>query len=132
MATAKEFLARIDEVEGVEGCLLVRDDGNVVAKTIDDAQDYASLLVITGGYAREVMSKAGFSYCRSLTFHRSGKHNLHVFPFDRYFLGVVEGPNGSHRDILDTVTYLVSRVSSSGGDSKKELAEERGSHASGS
>ena len=130
MVTAKEFVARIDEVDGVEGCLLVRDDGSVVAKTIDDAQSYASLLVITGGYAREVMSKAGFSYCRFLTFHRSGKHNLHVFPFDRYFLGVVESPGGSPRDMLDTVSYLVSRVSSSGGDSQKKLAEERGSHAS--
>ena len=130
MATAKEFVHRVDEVEGVEGCLLVRDDGHVVAQTIENAECYSSLLVISGGYARELRGKVGFSLCRFLTFHRGGKQDLHVFPIGRYFLGVIEKPDCVHREMLDTLTYLVSRVSSPGGDSKKKLTEPRGTHAS--
>ena len=110
MATASEFISQIAAIKGVDGCLLVRDDGHLLAQSIEDAETYSSLLVISGGYARDVMARAGFSYCRFLSFNRGGNRNFHVFPIDRYFLGVVQTPNCQLPQMIDSVTELVGRV----------------------
>jgi len=51
MASAREFIAHIDKVDGVAGCLLVRKDGLLLGQTIDDPEIYSTLLVISGGRA---------------------------------------------------------------------------------
>ena len=129
MATANEFIARISAIEGVEGCLLVRDDGQLLAQSIEDAETYSSLLVISGGYAREIMLKAGFSYCRFLSFRCEGNQNFHVFPIDRYFLGVVQSPDCRLSEMIDNVTQLVSRVIKGRVESQESPKEAGGGHA---
>ena len=123
MATAREFVARVDAIDGVDGCLLVREDGHLLAQTIDNAETYSSLVVISGSYAREVMEKAGFSHCRFVSFHREGKQNFHVFPIDRYFLAVVQTPSSSLQEMIDNVTYLVGRVTNGGAEQKVSPTE---------
>ena len=111
MATAKEFVAHIAKVPGVAGCLLTRNDGVLLGQTMDDPEIYSTLLVIGGNQAGEVMEKAGFSYCRHLSFYLRSKKHFHVFPIDKYLLGVVQESDCSVPEMLNSVTRLVSRVS---------------------
>ena len=49
MATAKDFVGRVNQIAGVAGCLLIRSDGLVVDQTLDDVEGYSSLLQISSG-----------------------------------------------------------------------------------
>ncbi len=112
MATAKEFVARVNSIDGVSGCLLVRNDGVLLGQTIDDPEVYSTLMLISAGLSRGIMEKAGFSYCRHLSFSRNCKRNFYVFPIDKYLLGVVQRTDAYLPDMLEAVYRLVGRVSS--------------------
>jgi hypothetical protein len=113
MATAGDFITHVDKVDGVDGCLLVRDDGVLLGQTIDDPEIYSTLLVISGGRATEVMDSAGFSYCRHLSFNRTNKQHFYVFPIDKFLLGVAQRPDCYVPDMLESVYRLIGRVSTS-------------------
>jgi hypothetical protein len=113
MATAKEFISHIDKVDGIAGCLLIRDDGRLLGQTIDDPEIYSTLLVISGGRADEVKESAGFSYCRHLSFNRKNKQHFYVFPIDKFLLGVVQRADCYVPDMLESVYRLIGRVSTS-------------------
>ena len=116
MATARQFVARVNQVDGVAGCLLVRNDGVLLGQTIDDPEMYSALLVISDNLSRGVMEKTGFSYCRHLSFNRSSKRNFYAFPIDKYLLGVVQQTDAYLPDMLEAVYRLLSRVSTGGGN----------------
>ncbi len=111
MANAKEFVARINSIDGVSGCLLVRNDGVLLGQTIDDPEVFSTLMVICGGLAQEIQSRIGFSYCRHLNFSRSSKRNFYVFPIETYLLGVVQRTDCYVPEMLDRIYRLISRVS---------------------
>lgn len=113
MATAKEFIEHVDKVDGVSGCLLVRDDGILLGQTIDDPEIYSTLLVISGNCANEVMDGVGFSYCRHLSYSRENKHHFYVFPIDKFLLGVVQHTDCYVPDMLESIYRLIGRVSTS-------------------
>lgn len=111
MATAKEFVVRISKIDGVAGCLLVRNDGVLIGQILDDPEVYSTLMMISGSLGREVMDKAGFSYCRHISFGRRGKRHFYVFPIDKYLLGVEQHTDCDVPDMLEAVSRLLSRVS---------------------
>ena len=113
MATAKDFIAYVDKVEGVAGCLLVREDGVLFGQSLADPEIYSTLMLIGSGRAAEVMSCAGFSYCRHLSFSRSNKRHFYVFPIDQFLLGVVQRSDCYVPEMLESIYRLISRVSTS-------------------
>lgn len=118
MATAKDFVQRISKVDGVAGCLLVRHDGVLLGQTVAEPENYLSLMVISGRLGREVMERAGFSYCRHHCFSRTGKDHFYVFPIGRYLLGIVQRSDCYVPDMLATVYRLIDRVSTAEGGNK--------------
>lgn len=113
MASAKEFTARVAGIDGVCGCLLVRNDGVLLGQTIDDPEVYSTLLQISGGLAGEVMEQIGFSSCRHISFSRRSKAHFYVFTIDKYLLGVVQHEGYQASKILESIYRLISRVSTS-------------------
>jgi hypothetical protein len=111
MATAKEFVTHVAKVNGVAGCLLVRNDGVLLGQTLDDPEIYSTLMVIGGNLAGEVKEKVGFSACRHLSFGLQSRNHFHVFPIDKYLLGIVQHSDCSIPDMLDAISRLISRVS---------------------
>jgi|GEM_PF-887968 len=117
MATAKEFVDRVARIDGVSGCLLMRNDGVLIGQTINDSEVYSTLLMISGRQAHDVMEKVGFSYCRHLGFSRRDNCHFYVFPIlDNYLLGVIQHSDCSAGDMLDTVYRLIGRVSTNRAD----------------
>lgn len=113
MATAEDFVNRISQVDGIDGCLLVKQDGLVLGKTFSDAEMYAELMIDAGPKAIAVMESLGFSYCRHLCFNCGDNRHFYLFPINKYLLGVVQRADCDISQMLDQVYRLISRVSSS-------------------
>lgn len=113
MATAKDFVAQIGQIEGISGCLLVRKDGAILGKTVQNPEPYATLMLDAGGQAFVLMNSIGFSYCRHLCFNRENGRHFYLFPIDNYFLGVIQRIDCDVSEMLDSIYSLVSRVSTS-------------------
>ena len=114
MATAKEFVDRIHQIDGVAGCLLVKNDGVLLGQTTEDQEVYSTLLQISSGLSGEIMNNVGFSHCRYLCFNRLNMQHFYVFHIDKYLLGVVQQADCSVASMLERVYQLIGRVSTGG------------------
>ncbi|MCK5912534.1 MAG: roadblock/LC7 domain-containing protein [Desulfuromusa sp.] len=110
MATAKDFVGRINQIDGVAGCLLIKNDGVLFGQTVDDAEVYSALLQISNSLSADIMEKIGFSYCRHISFSRTNNQNFYVFPIDNYLLGIVQKSDCSVAPMLETVYRFINRV----------------------
>ncbi|WP_020674932.1 roadblock/LC7 domain-containing protein [Geopsychrobacter electrodiphilus] len=118
MATAKDFVMRISSISGVSGCVLVREDGEVLGSSLEDPDLYASLMIPGRNLARDIMGNVGFSHCRYLGFNREGKEHFYLFLIDKFLLGLVQAPDCHVPDMLQAVTRLVGRVTTGGSSVK--------------
>ncbi len=114
MADAKVFVDRVKHMDGVLGCLLVKDDGALLGRALDDAETYTSLMVFAAGLVEDIMDKVGFSYCRYVSFNRSNNQTFYIFPIDKYLLGIVQQADCSVVNMLEQVYQLIGRVSTDG------------------
>ena len=110
MATAKEFVERVAAVDGIAGCVLVREDGEILGSNFDDPDLYTSLMILGGTSACSIMDKVGFSHCTHLSFNRKGKQHFSLFPIGKYYLGVIQAPDCYVPDMLQAVLRLIGRV----------------------
>ena len=114
MASAKDFVSRVSQIDGVSGCLLIKDNGACLGHTLGDVENYTTLLLDSANFSNEIMEKTGFSYCRHISFQRSCDKNFYIFPINNYFLGVLLNADCSEVKLLDQVAKLVNRVSIGG------------------
>ena len=114
MATAKDFVDRINRIAGVAGCLLVRNDGQVIGQTVADNEVDSALLQISSGLARDIMTNVGFSHCHYISFNRVNNQTFYIFPVEKYLLGVTQRADCSVADMLEQVSRLVGRVYTKG------------------
>ncbi|MBD1400550.1 hypothetical protein [Pelovirga terrestris] len=110
MATAKDFVARISKVSGVSGCLLIKSDGTLVGRAIEDPENYTILMQISGRLAHDIQENIGASSCRSVNFGCREMSTFYVFPIDNYLLGLVAQVEADHPAMLDEVYRLIGRV----------------------
>lgn len=110
MATIKDFLTRIKNIEGVAGCLLMKRDGSLLGHIIKEPEKLSPLLIICSNYARDIMEKTGFAHCQSITFNRQSGHNFHIFLFQQYYLGITQTRNCPLKDMLAKVNHLLGLV----------------------
>lgn len=110
MATAKDFVARVSKVAGVSGCLLIKQDGTLVGRAIDDPENYTILMQISGNLSRDIQNHIGASNCRCVNFGCLGESHFFVFPIDHYILGVVAQSQEDQTGMLDEIYRLIGRV----------------------
>lgn len=131
MTTVKDFLVRVNNIKGVEGCLLVRADGHLLGHLVKNPEKLSSLLAISAKYARGLMDKAGFSYFRLLSFERAGGGSFHIFPIDQYYLGVVQSPDFPLSTMTEKVTHLLSFVKTSSSKNTNDHVNKEDGHGTG-
>ncbi|MCW8892054.1 MAG: hypothetical protein OQL18_01895, partial [Deltaproteobacteria bacterium] len=116
MATAQDFVAQVNKVDGVAGCLLIKTDGVLLGQTLEDPEVYSTLMQIAGGQANDIKTRIGFSYCRYLSFSRVNSRHFYVFPIDNYLLGIVQRTDCYVPDMLEAVYRLIGWVSTTRSD----------------
>ena len=114
MATAKDFITRVDQIDGVNGCLLIRANGSCIGQTLEDIDAYTVLIQDSVKLSDDIMEKNGFSFCRNISFRRGDNGSFYVFPIKNYFLGVLLDADCSKSTILERVYQLINRVSVAG------------------
>ena len=114
MASIKDFLTRIKNIEGVAGCLLIKQDGSLLGHIIKEPEKFPPLLIICSNYARDIMEKTGFAHCQSISFSRQGGQNFHIFFFQQYYLGIIQTRDCPMKDMLAKINYLLSLVKGDG------------------
>ncbi len=116
MATAQDFISKINQINGVDSCLLVKNDGTRIGNTCraDDPEIFADLMLISNTLADDITAKTGFSRCRHLSFSCQGSRQFYVFPIDNYLLGVIQADNAHAAEMLSEIDRLISRVSTGG------------------
>ncbi len=110
MATAKDFIARVSKVAGVAGCLLIKQDGTLVGRAIEDPENYTILMQISGSLSHDIQEHIGASNCRCVNFGCLGESHFLVFPIDHYLLGVVASSKEDQANMLDEIYRLIGRV----------------------
>lgn len=131
MATIKEFLARIKGIDGVDGCLLVSDNGRLHGHTLDNPDNFSPLLTISMKYAHEVLNVSGFTHCRFVSFERAKGSNFHIFPMEKYCLGIVQEFDFPKDKMIKKVSYLLSLVQTRSSSDNRNHAEAKDSRGSG-
>ena len=114
MATAKDFVSKVDQVEGVAGCLLIKNNGITLGQTLPDGEAYKTLLLDSTHVSSQIMEDIGFSYCRHISFQRGNDESFYVFPISNYLLGVALNADCSEHAMLEQVSRLINRVSVGG------------------
>ncbi len=112
MASAKDFINRIKMVEGVAGCLLIRADGTILARTHKFPDEYSTLLILSMQYAEEIQSGAGASFIRFISFFRGGGNHYHVFRFQKFYLGVAQAQKCDQVKMLARLEHMLAKVKS--------------------
>ncbi len=110
MASVKKFLARVDSIDGVEGSLIVKSDGNLLAHSIDRPTHYSSLIALSSKFALTIMDSSGFSFFRTMSFSHGNGEAFHIFPLLQYYLGVIQQPDAPAETIIHHITHLLSHV----------------------
>lgn len=111
MANAKDFVSCIVRIDGVSDCLLILNNGKLIARTSKNAQNYSTLVAASGKMITGIMKTAGFGPCRHLCFSRENQQHYHVFFIDKYLLGLEQQPDCHIPDMLEGVYRLIERVS---------------------
>jgi hypothetical protein len=110
MASAKEFVERVDAVEGVESCILVTSEGKLLGHSLANPDRFAALMLVGQKSVETIMANSGVDYCRHYSFYQDDGRNFHVFPIGKFFFGVVQQPQSDGDAMLSKVRTLVSKV----------------------
>lgn len=113
MANAKDFVANIIQIDGVAECLLIRNDGVLLAREGEALKNYSSLIIESGEAISGIMQTSGFGNCRYIKFIRENNRHFYIFPIGRYLLGVKQKSECNIPDMIKTVFSLIERVSTS-------------------
>ena len=111
MANAKDFVTHIIGIDGVAECLLIRNDGRLLARASADSKNYSSLMMASKDVISGIMKTSGFGNCRHLSFNRESERHFYIFPIDKYLLGVKQSADCSIPDMLKAIHALINRVS---------------------
>ena len=116
MANASDFVDRVSRIDGIVGCVLIRNDGKKIAQSLDNPEAYTAIMQKSNVISGEVMDSIGFSYCRYVSFTEENYNEFYVFPIENYLLGVVKLAECSLEVMLETVYQLIGRVSTGGAE----------------
>ncbi|XP_065827293.1 dynein light chain roadblock-type 2-like [Oscarella lobularis] len=97
MSEIEEVLKRIQQHKGVQGIIIVNNDGIPIRTTLDNATTvhYAGLIHQLVQKARHVVRDIDAQNDLTFTRIRSKKHEIMIAPEKEYILIVIQDPNVS-------------------------------------
>lgn len=123
MAAIKEiFSKKILSIDGIEGFVLARDDGAVLAHRIDALQPaaVAAMMVLNGIGCYHIKTTMGFSNFNYMLVTLKNNTTLAVFPIRNYFLGVIGSRDGFTSGVIARIRRFIDTVKNQTASGPKE------------
>lgn len=116
------FSQHLSQINGVEGFIVLRKDGHILAHNVAHAENYASLATLSGISAQGVQKTMGFTPFHHLAFTRIHAPSLIVFTLDKFYVGVVAKGGANLSELIEDVNgfLLKIKIKKNSGHSPKE------------
>lgn len=105
MATIKEF-AEIAEISGVKNYILVKNNGSIAARQIEEP-DRIARVVLRCGKNSDAIGVPRFRY---LMLARNNRENFIIFPVGNYYLGVIKEKNIDSMALVNSVLEFIDNL----------------------
>ncbi len=113
MVTTKD-LKQVEDLDGVANYLLVRRDGAVVSKNIEDAVTLASTVVLSGTSCEAMEKNMGGKRYRYMAIERESGEHLLIFSLGNYFLGIIQQSGHDIQKLNDTIIAFLKKLFTKG------------------
>ncbi|NLV24926.1 MAG: hypothetical protein GXY54_09120 [Deltaproteobacteria bacterium] len=104
------FSQYLPQIKGVDGFLVLRNDGHILAQNIEQAEKLASLSALSGINAQSIQKTMGFMPFRHLVFAREHNRSLIVFTLDKFYVGILAKTGFNLSDIIDNVYKFLFKI----------------------
>ena len=104
------FSQHLVQVKGVEGFMVLRNDGRILTHNIEQAEKFASLATLSGISVQGVQKKLGFMPFRHLVFSREHNRSLIVFTLDKFYVGIFAKVGFNLSEIIEDVNKFLLKI----------------------
>lgn len=109
MASISTFLNELGGIPGISGYLLIGDNGQPVAETIQEAGQVGAMLRVVLMSTSRIQSALGLPRLQHIYFGDAEGGRLLVFPLGRYHLGVAQADISPGYDLAGKILELIKR-----------------------
>lgn len=111
MANAKAFGNRIQQIQGVKSYIFVRNDGHVIAHSMERSAAGSSDMTAFGGLSCEALKPLiGATFFKHLCLTGHEKEKFLIFPVENYFLGILLEDDAYPPDVIQRVSQFLQAV----------------------
>jgi hypothetical protein len=110
MANLEAFAERVLKIEGVEQFIFLRNDGHILIHNVENPKSLSALVAFTGLNGDAIPAVIGTTRFRYLSISRMNKEHFLVFPFDNYFLGIMQHAEAYTPDVVQRVIRLIQAI----------------------
>ncbi|HPR55957.1 MAG TPA: roadblock/LC7 domain-containing protein [Deltaproteobacteria bacterium] len=108
MAKVEELVNGIQKIQGLEGYILVKQDGQVVSHNVSNVERLSAMIAVSGSMGNTVKTELGASHFRYLMLARKTNEKLLVIPIESFILGVLQDPDAYTPDIVSKIQSVIN------------------------
>jgi predicted regulator of Ras-like GTPase activity (Roadblock/LC7/MglB family) len=106
----EDDLKKILQIAGVEGYILVKQDGQIVACNAANAECLSAMIVMGGMGCENLRTEMGSSLIKHLVFTRKTKEKIIIIPLDGLFLGVTQKADAFTSEVINHIIGFIKGV----------------------
>jgi hypothetical protein len=107
MATLEDLVNGIQKIQGLDGYVIVKHDGQVLSHNVPNVEALSALVVMSGLNGHIIKSEVGASLFKHLVVARKTNERLLVFPIDNLWLGLLQRQDTYTPDIVNNVQSMI-------------------------
>ena len=108
MATIEDLVNGIQKVQGLDGYIIVKQDGQVLSHNVANAEPLSALVVMGGLNSNIIKTDVGASLFKYLAIARKTNERLLVFPLGTFWLGLLQRQEAYTPDIINKVQAMIN------------------------
>ena len=107
MAMKEELVNGIQRIQGLEGYIVVSQDGHVLSHNVANVEALSAFVVMSGVNGNIVKAEVGASHFNHLAVVRKSNEKLLIFPLDNLWLGLLQQRDAYTPDIVNKVREMI-------------------------
>jgi len=108
MATIEDIVNGIQKIQGLDGYVIVKQDGQVLSHNVANVEPLSALIVMGGLNGNVVKTDVGASLFKYLVVTRKTNEKLLVFPIGNCWLGLLQRQDAYTPDIVNKVQSMIT------------------------